>query len=190
MSRPLFTPEELEEMRISDEEIEKEVDAEFSAGFENKEIDKWLDELVAADQLDHKQLHQKRQRRKYSAAYRETHKEELAAKMAAYCETHKEELAAKKAAYYETHKEELAAKMAAYRETHKEELAAKKAAYRETHKEELAAKKAAYRETHKEELLDYQRCYRESHRKGQRRRVNVVTCCMTKEAATCIQSTT
>ena len=42
--------------------------------------------------------------------------------------------------YRETHREEAAAKSKAYRETHREEAAAKAKAYREVHREEVAAR--------------------------------------------------
>ena len=45
---------------------------------------------------------------------RESHKDELAAKMKAYYESHKDELAAKKKAYYESHKEQRNAYMRKY----------------------------------------------------------------------------
>ena len=120
MKKSLFTPEEFEAIRIADEEIDQETEKDVTAAFENEEIDKWLDELVFSDTLDNKQLSQRRRRRKYSAAYRAEHKEEIAAKMAAYRAEHKEEIAAKKAAYYAEHKDEIAAKMAAYRAEHRE----------------------------------------------------------------------
>lgn len=83
-----FTTEELEAMRLADEEIEREFEESCSAQYADAEISKWLDELAVNDTLDHKQLHNKRHRR----AYREAHKDEIAAKMRAYREEHKEEI--------------------------------------------------------------------------------------------------
>lgn len=70
-----FTAAELEAMRLADEEIERE----YEANTADAEISKWLDELAVNDTLDHKQLHNKRYRR----AYYEEHKDEIAAKMRA-----------------------------------------------------------------------------------------------------------
>lgn len=75
-----FTADELEAMRIADEEIEREFEESYSAQYADAEISRWLDDLAANDTLDHKQLHNKRYRR----AYREAHKDEIAAKRRAY----------------------------------------------------------------------------------------------------------
>lgn len=75
-----FTAEELEAMRLADEEIEREFEESYSAQYADAEISKWLDDLAVNDALDHKQLHNKRYRR----AYREAHKDEAAAKRRAY----------------------------------------------------------------------------------------------------------
>ena len=106
-----FTAEELEAMRLADEEIEREFEESYSAQYADAEISKWLDELAVNDTLDHKQLHKKRRQR----AYYEEHKDEIAAKMRAYREEHKDEIAAKKRAYREEHKDKIAAQRRAYR---------------------------------------------------------------------------
>ncbi|MBS5873453.1 MAG: hypothetical protein KIC46_04960 [Clostridiales bacterium] len=64
-----FTAEELEAMRLADEEI----DREYEVSSTDTEISNWLDELAINDTLDHKQLHKKRQKR----AYYEEHKDEI-----------------------------------------------------------------------------------------------------------------
>ena len=61
----------------------------------------------------------------------------------AYREAHKDEIAASKRAYYEAHKDEIAASERAYYEAHKDEIAASKRAYYEAHKDEIAASKRA-----------------------------------------------
>lgn len=75
-----FTAEELEAMRLADEEIEREFEESCSAQYADAEISKWLDELAVNDTLDHKQLHNKRHRR----AYYEAHKDEAATYQRAY----------------------------------------------------------------------------------------------------------
>lgn len=70
-----FTAEELEAMRLADEEIEREFEESCSAQYADAEISKWLDDLAVNDALDRKQLHNKRYRR----AYYEAHKDEIAA---------------------------------------------------------------------------------------------------------------
>ena len=90
-----FTAEELEAMRIADEEIEREFEESCSAQYADAEISKWLDDLAVNDALDHKQIHNKRRRR----AYREAHRDEVAAYQRAYREAHRDEIAAYQRAY-------------------------------------------------------------------------------------------
>ena len=132
-----FTTEELEAMRLADEEI----DREYEVSSTDTEISNWLDELAINDTLDHKQIHNKRRQR-------------------AYYEAHKDEIAASRRAYYEAHKDEAAAYQRAYREAHKDEIAASRRAYYEAHKDEIAASRRAYREAHKDEAAAYRRAYR------------------------------
>lgn len=76
-----FTTEELEAMRLADEEIEREFEESLWKMCQPfLTVSKWLDELAVNDTLDHKQLHNKRHRR----AYREAHKDEIAANRRAY----------------------------------------------------------------------------------------------------------
>ena len=95
-----FTAEELEAMRIADEEIEREFAESFAAQCADAEISKWLDELAINDTLDHKQLHNKR----YQRAYYEEHKDEIRACQRAYYEEHKDEIRAYQRAYREEHR--------------------------------------------------------------------------------------
>ncbi len=76
-----FTADELEAMRIADEEI----DREYEVSSTDTEISNWLDELAINDRLDHRKLHNKRYRR----AYREEHKDEIRAYKRAYQEEHR-----------------------------------------------------------------------------------------------------
>lgn len=121
-----FTPEELEAMRLADEEIEREFEESYSAQYADAEISKWLDDLAVNDALDHKQLHNKRRRR----AYREAHKDEIADYQRAYYEAHKDEIADYRRAYREAHRDEIADYQRAYYEAHKDEAAAYQRAYR------------------------------------------------------------
>lgn len=47
-----FTAEELEAMRLADEEIEHEFEESYSAQYADAGISKWLDELAINDTLD------------------------------------------------------------------------------------------------------------------------------------------
>ena len=79
-----FTPEELEAMRLADEKIDREFAERYVADQVDKEISAWLDELAYLESLDHKAAAKFKRQKKYSAAYRAEHKEEIAAKKAAY----------------------------------------------------------------------------------------------------------
>ena len=142
-----FTPEELEAMRLADEEIDREFEERYVADQVDKEISAWLDELAYLESLDHKAAAKFKRQKKYGAAYRAEHKEEIAAKQAAYRAEHKEEIAAYQAAYYAEHKEEIAAKKAAYRD--------------------IPEKRAQYNAYMREYMRDY--------KKGIRRKANAVT---------------
>ena len=98
-----FTPAELEAMRLADEEIDREFAERYVADQVDKEISRWIDELAYLESLDHKAAAKFKRQKKYSAAYRAEHKEEIAAKQAAYRAEHKEEIAAYQAAYYAEH---------------------------------------------------------------------------------------
>lgn len=65
-----FTPEELEAMRLADEEIDREFEARYVADQVDKEISAWLDELAYLESLDHKAAARFKARKKCSAAYR------------------------------------------------------------------------------------------------------------------------
>ena len=79
-----FTPEELEAMRLADEEIDREFEERYVADQVDKEISAWLDELAYLESLDHKAAAKFKRQKKYRAAYYAEHKEEIAAKQAAY----------------------------------------------------------------------------------------------------------
>ena len=79
-----FTPEELEAMRLADEEIDREFAERYVADQVDKEISRWIDELAYLESLDHKAAAKFKRQKKYSAAYYAEHKEEIAAKKAAY----------------------------------------------------------------------------------------------------------
>ena len=107
----LFTPEELEEIRRADEEIEES----FSLSQEDWKRSKRLDRDAKLDGLDNRGR-------------------KIAAQQAAYYEANKEKIAAKNAAYREANKEKIADYQAAYREANKEKIADYQAAYREANR--------------------------------------------------------
>ena len=75
-----FTSEELEAIRLADEEIDREIGDRYVATQVDHEISKWLDELAYLDSLDNAAA----RKFKSQKAYRAEHKEAIAAKQAAY----------------------------------------------------------------------------------------------------------
>ena len=100
-----FSTEELENMRLADEEIEREWIEEATERQINDDIDKWIDEMAIMDILDKRG----RKSRAYQREYREAHKDEIAAYQREYYEAHKDEIAAYQREYREAHKDEIAA---------------------------------------------------------------------------------
>ena len=109
-----FTAEELEAIRLADEEIEREWVEEATERQINAEIDKWVDEMAVMDLLDKKG----RQQRAYKREYYEAHKDEIAAYQREYREAHKDEIAAYQREYREANREKYNAYMREYMRTY------------------------------------------------------------------------
>ena len=99
MARPMFSPEELEELRRFDEELDKE-------------YVQTQEEIVQSRKRD----------RAAAVANMEPEKRKIAEYQAAYYEANKDKIAEYKAAYREANKDKIAEYQAAYREKHREEL--------------------------------------------------------------------
>lgn len=108
MSRPLFTPEELEELARIDAELEA---APMTA--DELADSRRRDRAAKLDSMD------KRTRR-------------VAEWMRQYYEAHRKEIAEKQRQYREAHREEIAERQWQYREAHREEIAEQKRRYYET----------------------------------------------------------
>ena len=155
MSRPLFTPEELEELARIDAELEAApVTADELADSRRR------DRAAKLDSMDNRIRRIAERNRQYY----EAHREEIAEQQRQYYEAHREEIAERMRQYYEAHREEIAERMRQYREAHREEIAEQQRQYREAHREEIAERNRQYREAHREEIAEQQRQYREAHR--------------------------
>lgn len=111
---PLFTPEELEELRKFDEEIDREVEEN---GITPEEVASSvaLDRFAAHEDLDPVKKRTASRRRRYyirnaeklkrdKTAYYAAHREELREKARAYRAAHRDEINARKRARYEEKK--------------------------------------------------------------------------------------
>ena len=96
-----FTKEELEAMRLADEEIEREF--YLSA-----------DDIAASNELDRAALYDRKSEKE----------RKVAAQNKAYYEANKAEVAAQNKAYREANKDRIAARRKAYREANKDRIAA------------------------------------------------------------------
>ena len=115
-----FTPEELEAMRLADEEIERE----FSLS---------VDDIAASNELDRSALYDRKseKERKVAAqnkAYRKANKDRIAEYQKAYRKANKDKVAARRKAYYEANKDRIAEYQKAYYEANKDKIAARRKA--------------------------------------------------------------
>lgn len=78
-------------------------------------------------------------RKEYQKAYRDAHKEEIAASSRAYRETHKAQDTARKKEYQQKYKERGTACTKRYQDRHKDRVVAYKKRYRETHMDQYKA---------------------------------------------------
>ena len=107
----IFTPEELEELRRADAEI----DENFRLTNEEIQASRKRDRESVVDLKDHRG-------------------KKIAAQQAAYYEAHKEKIAAQQAAYREANKEKIAAQQAAWRKKNREKWNAYQREYRKKRK--------------------------------------------------------
>ena len=134
-----FTPEEIEEMRRADEEIERDF--------------RWTrDELAASRSRD----------AEATIFQKDTRCRSIAEKQKAYREANKDSIAEYKKAYYEANKDSIAEKQKAYREANKDSIAEYQKAYYEANKDSIAEKQKAYYEANKDSIAEKQRWIREA----------------------------
>lgn len=106
MKRPLFTPEELEELKRIDAELDAQpvTQAEYDAL-------EFIEELLFPEKTSARKEKDRARRR----AYYEAHREECLEAGRAYYAEHKDEIAARKARFYQENKERITAKQREYR---------------------------------------------------------------------------
>ena len=126
-----FTAQELEEMRLADEEIERE----FCQTQEEIEASRRRDRRSKFEALPI----EKRKVAAYQKAWYEANREKVAAYQKAWYEANREKVAATKKAWYEANREKVAATKKAWYEATREKEAATKKAYREANREKVAA---------------------------------------------------
>ena len=136
-----FSPEELEEMRRADEEIEQNF--------------QWTNEEIAASREIDASI---------KAALKPIEKRRIAEYQRAYYEANKDSIAEYQRAYYEANKDSIAEYQRAYREANKDSIAEKQRAYREANKDSIAEYQRAYYEANKDSIAEYQRAYREANK--------------------------
>ena len=107
----MFTPEELEELRRADAEI----DENFRLTNEEIQASRKRDRESVVDRKDHRG----KKIADYQAAYREANKEKIAAQQAAYYEANKEKIAAQQAAWKKENREKWNAYQREYRKNRK-----------------------------------------------------------------------
>jgi hypothetical protein len=192
MAKPLFTPEELEEMRLADEEIE----AKFSLTSEEREASNYRDRITRIDNSfgkerlkrklyeDNREKINERNKEKYW-----TNPEAARAKSKKYRDANKEKEAERKRRWYEANREKVREHQLAYRDANRERynemqrLRQKKyyqqnrdvalemvKKYRTENKEVLAAKRKEYYQKNREKIIARQKEYYARKKAEQERR--------------------
>jgi hypothetical protein len=106
-NRPLFTEEELADMRLADEEIEKH----FVLSVEDLTLSQSLDKQAKLDCADAKQA----KKIEYYREYKKNNADSLSRKKASWYQKNRERIRAKQAAYYLENREAILERKAAYR---------------------------------------------------------------------------
>ena len=128
----LFTPEELEELRKDDAEL----DEQFVQTQEEINESRKRDKAFLYDRLDRKSKKIAENKR----AYYEANREKIAENKRAYYEANREKIAENQRAYYEANREKIAENQRAYREANREKMNAYLREYRKRKKEQAAMK--------------------------------------------------
>lgn len=110
--KSLFTPEELDEMKAADAEIE----ATFRLTNEDIRRSREADKAAMLDRM----LPAKKKKAAYWRAYYEANREQIAAKRRAYYEKNREKKLAYQRAYDAAHREDIAARQLAYKQAKRE----------------------------------------------------------------------
>ena len=139
-----FTAQELEGMRLADEEIERE----FCQTQEEIEASRRRDRRAKFEALPI----EKRKVAASQKAYREANREKVAASQKAYREANREKVVASKKAWYEANREKVAASQKAWYEANREKVAASQKAWYEANREKVAASQKSYREANREKV--------------------------------------
>lgn len=133
MGKPMFTPEELEELRKADEGLE----AEFALTPEEMAASRELDKQATLDGKDNREKEKLLRSRAEKKRWRESHREQDRANGRRYRERHREQIAKRRRERYLRNRERELARQREYDRAHKEQRAEKA---RERYKEQKEAK--------------------------------------------------
>ena len=136
MVRPMFTPEELEELSRADAEL----DDTFV---------QTIEEFKESGRRDRQAI---RERKACEGGDRIRRKQES-------YDANRPEILKKKRAYYEANREAFAAYGKAYREANRESIKARNRAYYEERRQEILDKKKAYYRENREKILERNKAY-------------------------------
>lgn len=152
MRRPLFTPEELEELKRIDAELDAQpvTPAEYAAL-------EFIEELLFPEKATARKEKDRIRRR----SYYEEHREECLEVGRAYYQEHKDEIAARKARWYQENKPRISAQHREYRiRVGKTRTAEQREADKVAHAEARKVKRAPRTPEQKEYQRQYQIAYR------------------------------
>ena len=150
MSRPLFMPEELEELARIDAELEAApVTADELADSRRR------DRAAKLDSMDKRTRRIAEQQRQYY----EAHREAIAERAREYRAANKEAIAERAREYYAANKEAIAEYQREYYAANKETIAERAREYYAANKEAIAEYQREYYAANKETIAEYQREY-------------------------------
>lgn len=141
----LFTPEELEELRRADAEMENS----FVMTAEEREISNERDLSIKLERRSPKN----KRTAESKLSYYLRHREELLQKQRAYQEANKERLSQAHRLYYQKHREYLIERQRAYDAAHREEIAERRKSYYQKNREKILAKACEYRNMKREQVV-------------------------------------
>lgn len=159
---PTFSPEELEELRRIDEQI----DAEFEASpwdVQERQFSAELDEAAKQQAMDNRSLAKHLTRKRYRRNYYQANKERLKEKHRAYYKENREKISEQGKKYRAAKAAEISAKKKAYRADKKDHIARKNREYRESHREEMKAARREHYRKNPEQYKSRQERYRQAH---------------------------
>lgn len=160
-----FTPEELEEIRRADREIDaQEVTEEELQACDNRDAAVRGARNKNGRRCYEWYLANQHEIAKQRNAYYMANREKTLERVRTYNMEHREEIAAYKREWYQKNKSKINAKKKAYKAENREKVREKERAYYEANREKIKERNRAYYEANKEKIKEKKRAYQKANR--------------------------